>query len=89
MIDAPTEAYFTNWGPKDRPILGRDEPPVLGVLASGELMPVGIAFPTALVAHAQGPAVVFRLVIGKQELPDRYLCLGRTFVRLGEAAEEI
>jgi hypothetical protein len=90
MRDSDRPQFVTNWGPLDRPILGRDAPPALGVLISpAEPMPIGIAFPAGLVAHPQGPAVTFRLVIGKEELPDRYLCIGRRFFRLGEAAEEL
>jgi hypothetical protein len=35
---------------------------------------------------AEGLAV-FRLSIGKVELPGRWLCVDRRFVRLGDAAE--
>jgi hypothetical protein len=32
---------------------------------------------------------MFRLVIDNTELPGRWLCIGREFVQLGEAAEEL
>ena len=86
----PAGPFFSTWGPPDGPILRRDEPPALGVVASrGQPMPIGIAFPVGLVAHRRGPATTFRLVIGKVELVGRWLCVGRRFVKLGEAAEEI
>jgi hypothetical protein len=77
--------------PSDSPlILCRDEPPALGVVAAPDQpMPIGVAFPVGQVAHRKGPAVTFRLVIGKVELEGRWLCVGREFIRLGEAAEEL
>ena len=52
-------------------------------------MPIGIAYPVGLVEHRRGPAKTFRLVVGKVELPGRWICVGREFVPLGEAAEEL
>jgi hypothetical protein len=92
--DAPEPApptsgpFFSSFGPADGPILARHESPALGVLASpDERMPIGIAFPTGLMAHRKGPAKTFRLVIGKTELSGRWICEGRRFVPLGDAAE--
>jgi hypothetical protein len=48
-----------------------------------------MAYPAGLAEHGAGPAVTFRLVIGKTELPGRWLCIGRQFVQLDEAAEEL
>jgi hypothetical protein len=45
--------------------------------------------PVGLVEHRRGPAQTFRLVTDKTELPGRWLCVGRRFARLGEAAEEL
>jgi hypothetical protein len=60
------------------------------VVAAHDLpMPIGIAFPVGQVAHRKGPAVTFRLVIGKAEMEGRWLCVGREFIRLGDAAEGI
>jgi hypothetical protein len=83
------EPYLSNWGPSNGPILGRDCPGAIGVLVDGEAMPIGIAYPVGLVEHRRGPAQTFRLVVGKTELPERWLCVGRRFVQLGEAAEEL
>jgi hypothetical protein len=52
-------------------------------------MPIGIAFPVSPVEHRRGPAVTFRLVIGKVELEGHWPCVARKFIRLGDAAEEI
>jgi hypothetical protein len=52
-------------------------------------MPIGIAYPVGLVEHRRGPAKTFRLVVNKVELEGRWLCVGREFVPLGEAAEEL
>jgi hypothetical protein len=88
-------AYVTNWGPLDGPILGRSSPPALSVFLAGERLPgdvglpIGIAYPTGLVERRRGPAVTFRLAIGKTELEGRWLCDRRAFVRLGEAAEPL
>jgi hypothetical protein len=59
------------------------------VLTEGEAMPIGIADPVGLVEHRRGPAQTFRLVVGKTELPGRWLCAGRRFVQLSEAVEEL
>jgi hypothetical protein len=83
------EPYLSNWGPLDGPILGRDTPGASGVLAEGQAMPIGIAYPVGLVEHRRGPAQTSRLVVNKTELPGRWLCVGRRFVQLGEAAEDL
>jgi hypothetical protein len=89
-IDAPPPSgpFYTNWGPLNGPILG--ESPALGVLAERVgALPIGIAYPVGLVEHRRGRAKTFRLVVNKVELEGRWLCVGRVFVRLGEAAEEL
>ena len=52
-------------------------------------MPIRIAYPVRLVAHRRGPAKTFRLVVGKVELPGRWICVEQEFIPLGEAAEEL
>ena len=85
---APRGPFFTSWGPLDGPILG--DSPALGVLADRKAaMPIGIAYPVGLVEHRRGPAKTFRLVVGKVELAGRWICVGREFIALGEAAEEL
>jgi hypothetical protein len=84
----PASPYLTTWGPLNGPFLGRDRSPALGVVAARDWpMPIGTAFPAGLVAHRQGTAVAFRLIFGTIELEGRWLCVGREFVRLGDAAE--
>jgi hypothetical protein len=84
----PSGRYRTNFGPTDGPLLHRDTPGPLGVLVDDDLMPVGIAFPAGMVASRRGPATVFRLVVGQAEIEGRWLCVGREFLPLGDAAEE-
>jgi hypothetical protein len=84
----PRGPYFSTWGRPDGPILAREEPPVLGVItAPDEAMPAGMAFPDGQVEHRTGPALTRPLVLGKVELTGRWICVGREFVPLGEAAE--
>ena len=52
-------------------------------------MPIGIASTVGLVEHRRGPAKTFCLVVGKVDLPGRSICVGREFVLVGEAAEEL
>jgi hypothetical protein len=83
------EPYLSNRGPLDGPILGHDTPGAIGVLVDGEAMPIGIAYPVGLVEHRSGPVTTFRLVVDETELPARWLDIGRRFVQLGKAAEEL
>jgi hypothetical protein len=85
----PSSPFVSNRGPRTGPILGNDTPGAIGVLAEGEPMPIGIAYPVGLVEHRRGPAQTFRLVVSKAELPGHWLCVGREFVQLGEAVEEL
>jgi hypothetical protein len=50
-------------------------------------MPIGVAFPVDFVQTRRGPAEVFRLAVGGVDPGVRFLCVGRVFVELGEAAE--
>src|SRR4051812_12721940 len=91
-LAGPTNAgpYFTTWGPLDGPILRRHQPPALSVVPAPDCYwPIGIAFPVGQVAHRRGPAATFRLVVEKAEVEGRWVCVGRRFVRLGDAAEEL
>ena len=83
----PFGPFLTNWGPLESPILARDEPPALGIIAPDALMPIGIAFPAGLAGHRKGPAASFRLVVHVVELTGRWLCGGRRFVTPGGATE--
>src|SRR3954467_8828889 len=86
----PAGPFFSTWGPPDGPILRRDQPPAIGVVATpGNAWPIGIAYPVGTVAHRKGPAVSFRLGVHKVELDGRWICESRRFVLLGDAAEEL
>jgi hypothetical protein len=50
---------------------------------------IGTAQVTGWVQHSEGHAALFRLVIDDVELPGRWLCIGRRFVRVGEVVEEL
>jgi hypothetical protein len=41
---------------------------------------VGIAYPVGFLPHWRGPVATFRLAIGKQEVPGRWVCHRRRFV---------
>jgi hypothetical protein len=41
------------------------------VLAEGEAMPIGIAYPVGSVEHRRGPATTFRLVVNNVALQRR------------------
>jgi hypothetical protein len=89
-VPPPPSPYYSTWEPLTGPILGRDRSPALGVVASPDQpMPIGVAFPAGLVAHRSGPAVTFRIVFGKVEIEGQWLCVGREFNKLGEAAESL
>ena len=49
-------------------------------------MPIGIAYPVGPVEHRRGPAKILRLVVGKVELPGRWICVGGG-IQLREAEE--
>jgi hypothetical protein len=48
-----------------------------------------MAYPAGLAEHGAGPAATFRLVVDNTELPGRWLCVGREFIQLAKAAEEL
>jgi hypothetical protein len=48
------QPFFSTWSPRTGPILGNDCPSAIGVLAVGEAMPIGIAYPVGLVEHRRG-----------------------------------
>jgi hypothetical protein len=82
--------YFSNWEPQDHPILGNDCPCAIAVLGSQDAaIPIGIAYPAGRVQHGQGLVTTFRLVVNRTTLDGRWVCVGRRFVQLGEAAERL
>jgi hypothetical protein len=81
--------YLSTWGPLDGPILRAANPPTLGVMVTGRLFPIGMAFAGGAVAGRRGPICTFRLVVDKVELEGRWICDRQRFVKLGDAAEEL
>jgi hypothetical protein len=57
------------------------------VNAEDSVWPIGTAHAVGWVAHHDGLAAMFRLVIDKAEVDGRWLCIARRFVRVGQAAE--
>jgi hypothetical protein len=53
------------------------------------LRTIGTAYATGWVQLRNAPVKTYRLVVNEVELPGRWLCIGRQFVQLGEAAEEL
>jgi hypothetical protein len=71
-------AYYSNFG--GAVIRHGEDPDVLGVLeAPDNHMPIGIAFQAG--GTAEGLAL-FRLQVHKADLPGRWVCLNRWFVRV-------
>jgi hypothetical protein len=82
--------YFSTAGPTDGPILLWDDWPAPAVVdAPDSVQTIGTACVTGWVRYHKDPAAMFRLVIDKAELPGRWLCIGRRFVRVDEAAKEL
>jgi hypothetical protein len=82
--------YFATVGPTDGPIVWLDNRPALAVVdAPDSGRTIGTAHATRWVAHSQGRATLFRLVIRKTKLPGLWLRLGRRFVPLVEAAGKL
>lgn len=74
--------YFSTWGPTSGPIRWRDCGHALGVVLdpSKPPMPDGTAFPVGMLDDDGGALAMFRLVLGKAEIPGRWVCVDRQFV---------
>jgi hypothetical protein len=71
-------AYYTNFG--DTAIRYGEVPGTIGVLeAPDNHMPIGMAFPIGWTAEG---LALFRLAIGSEEIPGRWVCRTRQFVRV-------
>ena len=68
---------------------GRSATPALGLVtaANAPPMPVGIAFSVSHAPSRRGPLAVFRLTVGKDEVPGRWVCVRREFVPLEDWRE--
>jgi hypothetical protein len=83
--------YFSTAGPTSGPIFRLDAwTTVLEVLdapTSGRI--IGIAYASGCVQYGDGQVMTYCLAANKTELPGRWVCIGRRFVPLGEATEEL
>jgi len=82
--------YHATWGPTTGPILWRDCGHALGVVLdpSKPPMPDGTAFPVGMLDDdGRGALAVFRLTMGKAEIPGRWVCIGREFVPVDDVAD--
>jgi hypothetical protein len=67
--------------------LSWDDWPTLAVVdAPGSVRTIGTANATGWVQHRNERATAYRLNVNTSELPGRWHCVGREFVRLGVAA---
>jgi hypothetical protein len=86
---AHPELLWANFGPLDAPLFDGDAPSAIAVLPrlDGPPSPVGIAYGASYVRHRNRSVATWRLVIGKEELPGRWVCIGRRFVEVGDWQE--
>jgi hypothetical protein len=95
----PTGPFWSSCGPVDGPIRHRhDLPGCIGLHPADPAdagipfkakWPCGIAYAVGRMGDRRGAITVYRLTFGKSELPGRWICVGRQFVELGEAAEYV
>jgi hypothetical protein len=78
--DRGMATYFTNCGPAKGPIRDRDFPFAIGVLAEGELMPIGMAFGAG---RTDDVIAVWRLTVHGAEVPGRWIVVDREFRPVG------
>ena len=83
----PTGPFYSNYGPRDGLIL-RGDAPVMGVL-DGQGAVIGIAWLAGSIPSRRGPAQLWRLEVRKVRLEGEWICRGREFPRIGDAAEEV
>jgi hypothetical protein len=83
---APRGPFFTHFGPDKGPVAV--DCPALGVLADRTAArPIGIACAEGCAEYRGMMAKTFRLVVNKVLLEGRWVCVGREFIQLSEAAE--
>jgi hypothetical protein len=62
----------------------------MGVVnAPGSVRMIGAAHATGWVAYRRGPVTTFRLMVNGTKLPGLWVCIGRRFLHLVDAAEEL
>jgi hypothetical protein len=81
--------YFSHAGPRDGPIHDGDVPGSIGVHDRPDApnAQVGIAHSVTQVRHRRKSVMVWRITIGKEELPGRWVCIGRRFIEVGDWQE--
>ena len=95
----PTGPFWSSCGPVDGPIrTGHDLPGCIGLHPADPAdagipfkakWQCGIAYAVGRMADRRGAITVYRLAPGKSDLPGRWICVGRRFEELGEAAEYV
>src|SRR4051812_30468324 len=85
----PTGPFWSSCGPVDGPIRERDNVPgCIGLhpadpsdasIAPRATRQCGIAYSVGRMDDRRGPITVFRLTLGKSDIPGRWICRGRRF----------
>jgi hypothetical protein len=89
-VMAETSTYRSNAGPVAGPARGQALPSPIGVHADPDAsglagFPIGMAFASTGISDEPWPPIrLWRLVIGKAELPGRFVLGGRVFVPVDE-----
>jgi hypothetical protein len=90
-VNRPPSPYLATCGPEDGPARPMELPSPIGVHVAGEdgrpgRLPVGMAFGAGrAMTERWGPVEAWRLVIGKAEVPERFVLEGRRFVPVNPA----
>jgi hypothetical protein len=73
----------------DAPLFDGDAPSAIAVLPrlDGPPEPIGIAYGWSYVRHRHRSVATWRLVVHKEELPGRFVCIGRRFVAVEDWQE--
>jgi hypothetical protein len=83
-MDDSAVYYRSNYGPLDGPLRAVDVSHCLGVLDHEGKALIGIAFNGQSIPDPRGAIAIFRLAIGKAELPGRYKVDRQRFIRVDE-----
>ena len=84
-----TGPFWSSCGPTDGPIRERDDiPGCIGLhpadpadanIAFKAKWQCGIAYTVGRMADRRGPITVYRLTVGKADVPDRWICVGHHY----------
>jgi hypothetical protein len=85
------DQLFANFGPLDAPLFDGDSPSAIAIppRLDGPPGPIGIAYGSSYVRHRHRSVATWRLVVHKEELPGRSVCIGRRFIEVGDWLERI